>query len=75
MQKGTGEGTSPPPAIELAQDNTPCYKATPLTHPSQVRTLPTNELQDYINDQKKNSFSNIQYLPLQESQDTHIQHS
>ena len=29
-----------PPAIELAQDNTPCYKVTPVTHPSQVKTLP-----------------------------------
>lgn len=29
-----------PPAIGLAQDNTPCYKVTPVTHPSQVKTLP-----------------------------------
>lgn len=29
-----------PPAIELAQDNTPCYKVTPLTHSFQVKTLP-----------------------------------
>lgn len=51
--KSIGEGSPPPPATESALDNTPCYKVTPLTHPSQVKTFLTNELQDYINDKKK----------------------
>lgn len=29
----------PPPTTELVQYNTPCYKVTPLKHPSQVKTF------------------------------------
>lgn len=72
--KSIGEGSPPPPATESALDNTPCYKVTPLTHPSQVKTFLTNELQDYINDKKKNLVQIYNICHCRKSQGAHIHH-
>lgn len=38
MMAPVGAGL-PPPTTELVQYNTPCYKVTPLKHPSKVKTF------------------------------------